>query len=58
MLGCPSKTFFGNSLRNLGKIENTLYSDKDKFLFGFCLDLEVEFLLTVIYVIRLFCQIN
>ena len=47
MLRCPSKTFFGCSLRNLVKIGNILSSKGDKFLFGFGLDLQLEFLLTV-----------
>ena len=47
MLRCPSKTFFAFSLRNLVKIGNMLSSERDKFLFGFGLDVQLEFLLTV-----------
>ena len=36
---CPSKTFFGCSLRNLVKSGNVLSSERDKFLFDFRLDL-------------------
>ena len=53
MLRCSSKTFFRCSLRNLVKVGNILLSGGDKFLFDFCLDLEIEFLLTVSL-----CQIN
>ena len=44
MLRCPSKTFFGCSLCNLVKIENIPSSERHKFLFGFSLDLLLEFL--------------
>ena len=44
---CPSKTFFGCSLRNLIKSGNVLSSERDKFLFDFRLDLQLEFLFTV-----------
>ena len=47
MLRCPNETFFGCSLRNLVKNGNILSSRRDKFLFGFGLDLQLEFLLTV-----------
>ena len=47
MLRCPNKTFFGCSLRNLVKNGNLLSSRRGKFLFGFGLDLQLEFLLTV-----------
>ena len=47
MLRSPSKTFFGCSLRNLVQIRNILLSERYKFLFGFCLDLQLEFLLTL-----------
>ena len=47
MLRCPTKTFFGCSLRNLVKIGSILSSEKDKLLFGFGLDLQLESLLTV-----------
>ena len=47
MLRCPNETYFGSSLRNLVQNGNLVSSRKDKFLIGFGLDLQLEFLLTL-----------